>query len=195
MARQCVVLLTTLFVCGACSGTNTGGQGGGGGMKDPPQVFLTTAEASAIAPSLKVRANVSGCDKVAGIEIYNDKRFLISFPSPAKLPFDIDLPASLFRPLYQSLGIAVKLNLKARGICEDGRENKSTGLGVSFFPVESVVPPTGGNATALPDAFIAEGGTGGTPTTFIGWPDGKAISTQALASRLRRASSCSCINA
>jgi hypothetical protein len=169
MARHFAVLLTTALVCGACSGTNTGGQGGGGGgMKDPPQVFLTAAEATVIASSLKVRANVSGCDKIKGIEIYNDKKFLIAINAPAKVPIDIDMPASVFSQLYNTLGIAVKLNLRARGICEDGRENRSTGLGISFFPVENVVGPQDGNASALPDAFIAEGGVGSTPTTFIG---------------------------
>ncbi|MBS1151732.1 MAG: hypothetical protein H6Q89_3430, partial [Myxococcaceae bacterium] len=50
----------------------------------------------------------------------------------------------------------------------DGRENRSTGLGLSFFPVESVIPPVAPNSTALPDSFVAEGGVGSTPTTFIG---------------------------
>ncbi len=164
MARSCAVLLTTALVCTACSssGSSTGG------MKDPPQVFLTALESTIIAPTLKVRANVSGCVKVRGIEIFNDKKLLISYESPSKLPFDIELPPSLFSPLYQTLGIALQLNLKARGVCDDGRESLSTGLGLSFFPVESVTVPTGLNVTALPDAFIAEGGVGSTPTTFIG---------------------------
>jgi hypothetical protein len=168
MARQSVVLLTIALVCGACSNSGNSGAGGGGGMKDPPQVFLTATEATTVARTLKVRANVSGCDSIRGIEIYNDKRFLISFDNPTKVPMDIELPASLFTPLYQSLGIAVKLNLRARGICMDGRENRSTGLGLSFFPVETVTAPVAPNVTALPDAFIAEGGVQNVPTTFIG---------------------------
>lgn len=137
-------------------------------MKDPPQVFLTTLDSLAIGKSVKVKVQVQGCEKVQGIEILNDKKFLASITSPAKLPVDIEMPASLFVPLFQTLGLAVKLNLRARGICDDGRENKSTALGVSFFPVENVVEPVAGNSTALPDSFIAEGGAGGVPTTFIG---------------------------
>jgi hypothetical protein len=53
-------------------------------------------------------------------------------------------------------------------VCDDARENKSTALGIQFFPVESVTEPMPGNSTALPDSFIAEGGAGGIPTTFIG---------------------------
>ncbi len=175
MARLCAVLLAIGLASGACSGSGTGSTGG---MPNPPQVFLTPLETTTIARTLKLRANVSGCDKVRGIEIHHEKKFLIAYDNPAKVPFDIELPPSLFGPLYQSLGIALKLNLRARGVCEDGRDNTSKGVGVTFFPVESVVAPTGMNTTALPDAFIAQGGVGGEPTTFIGCvgtADGNAL--------------------
>ncbi len=168
MLRQSVVVITTAFVCASCSSSSSSSAGGGGGMKDPPQVFLTASETNNIGLTLKLRANVSGCEKVRGIEIYNNTTRIISYDNPAKVPYEIELTPTLFDPLYNSLGIALNLTLRARGICDDGRENKSSGLGLSFFPVEAVVAPLTGNSTALPDSFIAEGGVGGTPTTFIG---------------------------
>jgi hypothetical protein len=139
--------------------------------KDPPQVFLTAPETNQIGTSMKLRANVVGCTKVSQIQILNGTtatKFLIAVDNPTKFPVDIDLPPSTFNTLYQSLGIAVKLTLLAKGICDDGRTNKSTPVGVSFFPVASVTPPAEGNNLALPDVFVAEGGVPGIPTTFVG---------------------------
>jgi len=161
------LLLATVSFCAACSSNSASAGGGGGGMKDPPQVFLTSNEAVVYAPTLKLRAQVSGCTKVVGVEILQGTRRLITFDNP-KVPFDFDLQPSLFDPLYQTAGIAANLNLVARGVCDDGREGKSLGLTLQYLPVESVVGPVAPNASALPDAFIAEGGTGGVPTTFIG---------------------------
>ncbi len=161
------LLLAAVSFCAACSSNGSTTAGGGSGMLDPPQVFLTSNDTVVIAPTLKLRAQVSGCTKVVGIEILQGKRRLITFDNP-KVPFEFELQPSLFDPLYQTAGIAANLNLVARGVCDDGREGKSLGLTLQFFPVENVVPPVTGNTTALPDAFIAEGGTGGTPTTFIG---------------------------
>ncbi len=149
-------------------------------MKDPPQVFLTAAQTMTIGTSLKLTARVSGCQTVRGVEISNNGTRLISIDSPATQPFVIELAPTLFDPLYNKLGIALNLTLRARGICDDGRENTSSGLGLSFFPVEAVVAPVAGNQTALPDSFIAEGGVGSTPTTFLGCV-GLAAGTTGLA--------------
>jgi hypothetical protein len=166
MARL-LLLLLTVWVGAACSGPGGGGTGGGAGL-DPPRVFLIAPDSNPIGVSLKIQANVTGCAKIRQIQILNDKQFLVAVDEPPKVPVDIDLPRGTFDKLYNSLGIAVKLTLVAKGVCDDGRTNVSTPIGVNFFPVLSVTEPAMGNATALPDVFVAEGGAGSTPTTFVG---------------------------
>lgn len=170
MRAVCWVVLTATFVGAGLSCSDNGGCMMPSCMmvKDPPQVFLTAADSVAIGQSLKIRVNVSGCENVAGIEIKHDKKVLTTVNNPTKVPVDIDMPALTFQPLFQTLGIAVNLSLRARAVCDDARENTSTARGIQFFPVESVVLPMTGNSAALPDSFVAEGGAGGIPTTFIG---------------------------
>lgn len=134
----------------------------------PPQVFLTNPlENPQIGPTLKVRVNVSGCASVKHIDLKHNKTvFLKGIDSP-KVPADIDLLPTAFNNLYNSLGISANLNLSATAICDDDRTNTSTGLGIQYFPVASKLDPGSGMQTMLPDAFVAEGGLGGTPT-FVG---------------------------
>lgn len=137
-------------------------------VKDPPRVFLTAPESTQIAPTLKVSVNVSGCEKVQGLEIYSGSRFVKIAENLTSLPvaFEI-LPAELGADF--AMGIAAHLTLLAKATCkEDGRQNTSVPLGVVFFPVASVVGPVSGAGAALPDSFYAEGGVAGAPTTFVG---------------------------
>ncbi len=137
-------------------------------VKDPPQVFLTAPETNQIGTELKLRANVVGCVKITQIQILQGKTFLYAIDNPTKVPVEISLPPSIFNNLYQSVGIAANLSLVAKGVCDDARTNTSTPVGVKFFPVASVTLPAAGNALALPDVFVAEGGVPGIPTTFVG---------------------------
>ena len=160
-------LLSALGVAG-CSGQTMCNMPSCMTVKDPPQVFLIAPETNQIGTDLKLKANVVGCTKITQIQILNGTKFLLAIDSPAKVPVDVTLPPSTFNTLYQTVGIAAKLTLVAKGVCDDGRTNKSTPVGVSFFPVASVTPPGAGNSAALPDIFVAEGGVAGAPTTFVG---------------------------
>ncbi len=158
-----VVVLAALLAA-ACSDS-------GGNMpppKDPPQVFIIAPEVNQYGPSLRVSVNVSGCEAVKQVQILNGTKFLFAVTAPTKLPVVMDLPPSVFNSLYQSLGIAVHLTLKAKAICDDERFNTSSPIPVNFFPAEKVTGPAEGNSIALPDVFVAEGGAGGAPTFFVG---------------------------
>ncbi|MEW6430085.1 MAG: hypothetical protein AB1730_01145 [Myxococcota bacterium] len=131
----------------------------------PPQVFLTVAEPTVIGGEIKGRVNVSGCTDVTQVQILQAGTFLAD-ANYTKSPTDFTLPASLFSNLYSKLGIAASLTLTARVVCADGRTNTSQPVGVRFFPVASKLSL--GGTQVLPDAFVAEGGLGGSPTTFLG---------------------------
>jgi len=138
------------------------GQAAGAGRRGPEGSapgLPHAAEATTIAPTLKVRANVSGCDAVRGIEIYNDKRFLISFDTPRRCRWTSSCRRACSASSTNRWGSRAAQPEGAR-ICVDGRENRSTGLGLSFFPVEGVIPPVAPNSTALPDSFVARAAWG-----------------------------------
>ncbi len=135
----------------------------------PPQVFLTNPASSSnvISTQLQLKASVSGCKSVKQLQLLQAGSFIQSVDMPAKATIDLTVPPSAFNSYYNKVGIAAALNLSAKAICDDDRSNTSTGLGVSWFPVASVLEPMAGAITTMPDAFVAEGGIG-TPTTFIG---------------------------
>lgn len=133
---------------------------------NPPQVFLTVNENNVIGGEVRGRVNVSGCKTVAQVQLLQQGSFLADV-NYTRSPTEFSLPPGLFSALYSQLGIAASLNLRAKALCDDGRENTSQPVGVRFFPVASRVSGPNG-AQMVPDFFIAEGGIGSTPTTFLG---------------------------
>ncbi|MEW5740996.1 MAG: hypothetical protein AB1938_18895 [Myxococcota bacterium] len=131
----------------------------------PPQVFLTVTESNAVGDKITGRVSVSGCTNVTQVQILQGGSFLTD-ANYTKNPTDFTLPAGLFSNLYSRLGIAAPLTLTAKVVCADGRENTSQPVGVTFFPVASKFSL--GGTQVMPDAFVAEGGLGGTPVGFIG---------------------------
>jgi hypothetical protein len=131
----------------------------------PPQVFITVQESTVVGDQIKGRVNVSGCADVTQVQLLQGGSFLAD-ARYTKSPTDFTLPAGLLSNLYPRLGIAATLALSAKVLCADGRTNTSQPVGVTFFPVAARVGVSG--AQALPDAFVAEGGLNGAPTTFIG---------------------------
>ncbi|GMU60851.1 MAG: hypothetical protein AMXMBFR34_26140 [Myxococcaceae bacterium] len=131
----------------------------------PPQVFLTISQATVVGDKITGRVSVSGCTNVTQVQILQGGAFLADAMF-TKSPTEITLPASLFSSLYSRLGIAANLTLTAKVVCADGRANTSQPVGVKFFPVASKFSL--GGAQVMPDAFVAEGGLGGTPVSFIG---------------------------
>lgn len=131
----------------------------------PPQVFLTVLESTVVGDQVKGRVNVSGCKDVTQVQLLQQGTFLAD-AMYTKSPTDFTLPASLFSNLYSKLGIAATLSLSAKVVCADGRTNTSQPVGVTFFPVASKFSL--GGTQVMPDAFVAEGGLGGTPVGFIG---------------------------
>ncbi|MFZ5445651.1 MAG: hypothetical protein ACOZQL_37005 [Myxococcota bacterium] len=160
-AGVCVVALLSLL---SCDPPPTGNDGG---PANPPQVFLTVAEPNVIGDAISGKVNVSGCKKVAGVEIFHETTRLLSIENYTKSPTDFTLPSGTFANLYSQLGIAAALTLKAKVTCDDGRTNTSQPVGVTFFPIAQRLKSADGSQI-VPDQFVAEGGFGGNPTTFIG---------------------------
>ncbi|HEY0882870.1 MAG TPA: hypothetical protein VGD87_15120, partial [Archangium sp.] len=135
---------------------------------NPPQVFLTLTEANVIGDAVKGRVNVSGCKTVTQVQLLqgNNNEFLYDVMY-SKSPTEFTLPAGLFSALYPRVGIAASITLRAKVVCDDGRTNNSQPVGLKFFPIERRVTAADGSQ-AVPDNFIAEGGFGGTPNTFLG---------------------------
>ncbi|AGC46378.1 hypothetical protein MYSTI_05091 [Myxococcus stipitatus DSM 14675] len=124
---------------------------------DPPQVALTVPEQNVAGTSLKLRVQVSGCEKVNTLNIYDRDAFLKAFPyvngdSPIEL-LATDIPYA--KPL---VGIAASLSLIAEVVCEDGRKNTSLPQSALFFPVARVVEdPQGSQVYAHPLAVDGSG--------------------------------------
>lgn len=133
---------------------------------NPPQVFLTVTETNVMGDSVKGRVNVSGCKNVAQVQLLQGDAFLFDVMY-SKSPTDFTLPAALFANYYPQLGFAAGLTLKAKVVCDDGRTNNSTPVGVKFFPVERKFSGPNGEQL-VPDSFVAEGGVGGSANTFLG---------------------------
>ncbi len=133
---------------------------------NPPQVFLTIDDANTIGSAITGKVNVSGCKKVAGVEILQQNTRLLTLDFTSS-PTTFSLPDSLFAALYSQLGIAASLTLKAKVVCDDARTNTSQPVGVKFFPIAQRFTSANGGQT-VPDFFTAEGGLGGTANTFLG---------------------------
>lgn len=133
---------------------------------NPPQAFLTITESNVMGDSVKGRVNVSGCKGVTQVAIFQQDSFLFD-TSYSKSPTEFTLPAGLFSNLYPRLGFSASLTLKAKVTCDDGRTNFSTPVGVKFFPVARKYSGRNGEQL-VPDAFVAEGGVGGSANTFLG---------------------------
>lgn len=135
--------------------------------KNPPQVFLTVDETNVIGKQLTGKINTSGCKNVAQVQLLQNDKFLTDVPYEQS-PQAFTLTDGVFATLYSSLGIAASITLKAKVVCDDGRTNNSTPVGVKFFPIDARFAAPTSNSLVVPLSFVAEGGFGGTPNTFIG---------------------------
>ncbi len=153
---SCAVLLL------GCPSGNSGNDGGT--LRPPPQAFLTVTESNVIDTKITGKVSVSGCKAVTQVQLLQQGTFLADLNFTTS-PTAFDLPGNLFAGFYHSLGIAAPLTLAAKVICDDGRTNTSTPVGVSFFPVASRFS-TG--EQVMPDDFVVEGGLGGSAVTFLG---------------------------
>jgi len=115
-----------------------------------------------------VRANVSGCDAVRGIEIYNDKRFLISFDTRRRCRWTSSMSGE---PVQPALPIAGDRGAAQPEGARDLRRRTGEPIdrpGPELLPGRGRDSPGGAQLDRAPDSFVAEGGVGSTPTTFIG---------------------------
>jgi hypothetical protein len=145
----------------------------------PPRAFLTLpGSLTVVAPTIKGQITTSGCRKVGGLEIRESNNFVRAIPYTGEpTNFELSPAETQFQGLYNPRGLALPLTLTAKVTCEevdttsDGGLKERVGISqpvsITFLPVSSVRPGVDG-LMALPDAFIAEGGVGGQPTTFIG---------------------------
>lgn len=132
-----------------------------------PQVFLTVTETNVFGKKITGTTNVTGCKTVQQVQILTDNEAFLADANYTGANSVWEIPGSNLNRYYSERGLALPLSLWAKVICDDGRFNKSQQpVSVTFFPVDSVLQTSGGQA--LPDSFVAEGGLGGTPVTFIG---------------------------
>ncbi|MBL9037479.1 MAG: hypothetical protein JNG84_03085 [Archangium sp.] len=133
----------------------------------PPQVFLTISESVVIGPSVSGTTSVSGCATVSKLRLLAGDKSFVADVSYGGAATPWTLSSGALARLYAKGGIALPLTLQAEVTCADGRTNTSQPASVTYFPAGSTVTAQGG-VPFLPDAFVAEGGFGGTPTTFLG---------------------------
>jgi len=142
--------------------------------KDPPRVFVTVDQADVVGTEFRLKVSVTGCDAVQAISLLEHGSFLKNVPytsTPTQVTLGMDeVP-------WNAVGLAGKLSLSARATCKDGRNNTSSAVPGTFFPVESVVDR--GGLQVVPDAFVAEGRH--PYATFTGCAGGAQAGTTALA--------------
>lgn len=130
---------------------------------DPPQVNLTVPEGNVAGTALPLIVNVSGCAKVATLNLYDRTTFLKAFPY-ASGATTVELSASDIPYANPMVGIAASLSLTAEVVCDDGRKNTSLPQPATFFPVARVVDdPQGLQVYSTP---LAVDGTG-SQMTFL----------------------------
>lgn len=141
----------------------------------PPRAFLSFPNTTILAPSIKGSLTTTGCRKVAQVQILESGNFIADARYSGE-PTSFELIPSLFNSIYPQRGFATPLSLTAKVVCEefntqaDGgmtvREGLSQPIAITFLPVSNVRTDMG--RQTLPDTFVAEGGVGGQPTTFVG---------------------------
>ncbi|MCP3098557.1 hypothetical protein LZ198_06670 [Myxococcus sp. K15C18031901] len=120
---------------------------------------LLVPEGNVAGLSLKFIVNVTGCDAVTTLNVYDRTTFLKTFPY-ATGSTTLELQASDIRYSDPLVGIAASLSLTAEAICDDGRKNTSLPQPAIFFPVSKVVEdPQGGQVYAHPFAIDGTGST------------------------------------
>ncbi len=132
----------------------------------PPSVFINVPNATVIGTSIKGTTTVNGCKKVAQVQLLASDLSFIADANFTSNPSPWEISGALLNRFYQTKGLALPLTLIAKVVCDDDRTANSTPVSVTFFPVASVT--SSGGVQMLPDSFVAEGGIGGTATTFIG---------------------------
>jgi hypothetical protein len=168
-SRSTLATATTLVLLG-CSGGSSGGDGGN--PHNPPQVHLSpTTSQNIVDTQFSVSVSVSGCASVQQIEIFQQNMFTRPLKTAPGNPGanTFTLTGGDVSPIFGTLGIAPDMTLVAQAVCDDGRQNKSSPLGMKFFPVAQVRQPPTGQAIIMPDSFVAEGS--GSNVTFIGCAD------------------------
>ncbi len=141
----------------------------------PPRAFLTVPSNTVIAPTIKGTVTTMGCKKVGQVQLLESGNFITDARYTGE-PTNWEIQPAQLNPIYPVRGFATPLSLSAKVICEEvntfpdggfsAREGTSQPISLTFLPVASVRTDMG--RQTLPDTFVAEGGVGGQPTTFIG---------------------------
>jgi hypothetical protein len=130
---------------------------------DPPQVALTVPKPTVAGTSLKVIVNVTGCDTVSTLNLYDRETLLKAFTYGGE---DTTLELLSADIPYATLGLAAYLSLNAEAVCQDGRRNKSQPQPATFLPVSRVVEAPANGRPVVTDFFVVDGSS--TSATFIG---------------------------
>jgi len=138
----------------------------GGIIAPKPKVFITVQSSTIIGTKIKGTTTVSGCSSVTGVDILAADQSFITNGNYVGNPSNYEIDPSLLNRFYAADGFALPLSLVAKVTCDDGRTNLSQPAFVTFLPVASVVSEP--SVQKAPDSFVAEGGLGGTATTFVG---------------------------
>ncbi len=159
------ILLCTavLFACGCIVPHGSTDAGFPGVL---PQVTLTVENSTVIGNNIKGSVTVSQCAKVTQVQLLASDQSFIADANFSGNPTQWQIAPDLLNRFYAAKGIALPLSLIAKVVCDDGRTNLSQTVSVTYMPVATVRSTPG--VQVLPDSFIAEGGLGGTATTFLG---------------------------
>lgn len=128
---------------------------------EKPQVAIHMPMIDVVGEDLSFTVNVSGCDTLQTLEIYDGSQFIKSVP-PSLPQTEVTVLAN---ELDYSRGFALSVAFRARAVCSDGRENLSRAQAATYMPVERVFLPPPGDQFVT-DLFTVEGH--GDEATFIG---------------------------
>lgn len=166
-ALGCAMLLSACPVC-------PDGQTCGVTVPPTPRAVLTITEPSPIiGPKVVGSVTGSGCKTIQQLRVLVNDVFVAETSDMGK-GSAFEVPLGLLLRFFPEKGIAASLVFTGEVQCDDGRKGTSLPVSVTYFPAEKVT--SAGSAPALPDTFIAEGGFGTRPTTFIGCSGGTASS-------------------
>ncbi len=181
--RGVLVLGVTLAVLTSASGCEDGlcmGQPCTTVPPAKPQAVLVIPATSPITGgAVSGRVTATGCKKYKQVGIQVNGTFVLDTGYKGDNT-EWSIPTSALERFFPQAGIEANLSFSAKVICEEvNREGESPPLGRSFFPAATVIDLEGNQA--LPDTFIAEGGTNTQPTTFLGCVGGAAAGLMRLA--------------
>lgn len=103
----------------------------------PPVVRLLPVPPQQIGPELTFQVEVSGCQRVATVRVFD--RDLLLAEAPGAGPVTA-LTAPAARVDFERRGLSAQLSVLAEAVCDDGRSSRSGQSPITFLPAAEVHP-------------------------------------------------------